>query len=125
MLFAIIEGHGQIDNGITRKRSMRKELLYALIDSRNMLPGHDSSDDGIDKFISFAAALRIELDRDFAELSSAARLLFVAVTRIGVGLDRFSEWNARRDDLHVNFITFLQSLNDNIDMIFALPRNEC
>src|SRR5580704_5507501 len=85
---------------------------------------YNSADDGIDKFVAFATFFRSDLDRHFAELSRAARLFSMTITRICIPANRLAEWNARLDHFDIYFIPLLQALHHNIKLQFALPLNQ-
>src|SRR5258708_5800824 len=98
--------------------------MNAFIDSRNMLIRYNSTDNCINKLVSFSSFFRSDLDRYFSELTCTAGLLSVAITRISIASDRLTERNARLDNFYIDFISFLQSLDDNIKLQFTLSLNE-
>ncbi len=115
--------HLDVHDLVARDDALLHLLAHALLDGRDELVGDRAPLDRIDEVEALAALAGPDSQVDLAELAATAGLLLVPVVRLGLAEDRLEVGDLRHVRVHLQLVTVLEPLLDDIQVQVAHPRD--
>src|SRR5690606_16021722 len=116
---AVEQRHLGVDHGEPDQNTGIPHRLNTLLDARNILLGHDATDDFRGEYVALARLIRLETQLHAGELTGTAGLLLVRVVDLGRPGQRLAVGNLRRPDADVDLMRPAQDVDLDVEVQLA------